>query len=136
MEKMNEIDAIKGRNIADQEYYGILNDNTCPKTDKRIFKLYKDPSEKKYQNIKNIIYREHYDKSFRECKNLSYRLNTSKKKLYDINNLYKDKDKDKENKKRKITKSHSQIEDQKNNNNKSSFINEGIEICFIKKRPI
>ena len=132
IEKMNEIDVVKGKSIVDQEYFGIIENKSYLNTDDKIFKLYKDPSEEKYNNIKDIVCGENYENSFRDKKNISYRINTGKVK-YDINKI--NNNIEKESKKNVINGSHSRIEDDKIKYNKINNIKKSINIFSKKNRP-
>ena len=75
MEKMNEINVIKGKNLVDQEYLAIIDVQNNKNIDNKKFKLYKDPLEEKYKNIKELVCGENYDKNFKVNKNRAYRIN-------------------------------------------------------------
>jgi len=126
IEKMNEISVIKGRNIVEQEYFGIIDGNNNMSTGNKMFKLYKDPLERKYKNIKDLVCEENYNNNYKEFKNKSFNMN--RKKKMDENNNVANKYKSKKNKKNGLFRSQSQIEENDNNKKKISYLKEAMEI--------
>ena len=122
-EKMNELEVIKGKKLLEQEYIGIIDGQYNINPDNRKFKLYKDPLEKKYKNIKEFTCGENYDRKYTGYKNQSYRINSTNQKI-EINNSYKDR----KVKKNGLFRSQSQIEESKNNKSKISYLKEALEI--------
>lgn len=120
MEKMNEIDIIRGKNLIIQEYLGLVGEKNKNKSERK-FKLYFDPSEKKYKNVKDMICGENYDNYSLEHKNKSFYLNRNENKY---------------NKKRGLYKSKSQIEKSKEikNINKISYLKEAMKIFQKEKK--
>ena len=116
MEKMDEIEVI-GKNLVDQEYSAINKDE-------KIYKLYKDPLEKKYKNIKEFVYSENYDKKLKGYKNRIYRVNRS----IQNNSNYMTGDKYTKNKKNGLFRAQSQIRENKKNKSQISFLKEAIKI--------
>ena len=114
MEKINEIEIIKGKNLLMQEYLGLVGEKNRNKSERK-FKLYFDPSEKKYKNVKDMVCGENYDNYSLEYKNKSFYVNRN-------GNIY--------NKKRGLCKSKSQIEESKEdkNINKISYLKETMKI--------
>lgn len=112
MEKINEIDVIRGKNLIMQEYLGVIGEKNTNKRERK-FKLYFDPSEKKYKNVKDILCGENYDKYSLEHKNKSFNFNR-----YDNKN----------NTKKGLYKSKSQIEENKENTNKISYLKEAMKM--------
>ena len=124
MEKMNEIEVIKGKNLVEQEYLAIMDGKSNKNYDNKKYKLYKDPLEQKYKNIKELVCGENYDKNFKGYKNRSCRINRiiNNKK----NNL--DNTKNKKNKKNGLFRSQSLVEENKNSKYKNNYLKEAIEI--------
>ena len=114
MEKINEIEIIKGKNLLMQEYLGLVGEKNRNKSERK-FKLYFDPSEKKYKNVKDMVCGENYDNYSLEYKNKSFYVNRFGNKF---------------NKKRGLYKSKSQIEESKEdkNINKISYLKETMKI--------
>ena len=122
MENINKIEVIKGRNLVDQEYLRIMEGNKNLSTGNRMFRLYKDPLEKKYKNIVDFVCGENYKNNFKDKKNLSFCI-SQRKKIKDNSYIYK---KNKKKKKKKgLFKSLSQVED---NKKKKRYLNEALEI--------
>ena len=122
IEKINEIEEIKGKNLVDKEKFDILDGKKNINADKKQFRLYKDPMEKKYKNIKDFIYKQNYEKNLRGFKDKSYRINRNIKNN-DISNLNF-----KNYKKKGLFRTHSQIEENKNNKIRHSYIKEALKI--------
>ena len=122
IEKMNEIGIIKGKSLIEQEYLGIVNDQNNI-NNKRIFKLYKDPSESKSKNVKDFVYRENYN-DLKFYKNKSCKINNYNKysEKISLNN------KSKKNKKSELFRSQSQIEENKDDKNKNNYLKEAMKI--------
>ena len=117
MEKMNEIGILRGKNIIEEEYNRIIGDNNKLNDNNRKFKLYKDPMEKKFKNVKEFC-NENYVKKIRGKKIKTYILKKNKEKR----NLDKYK-------KDGLYRSQSKIEENKNDKrNKISYLKEAIEI--------
>ena len=122
LEQMNEIGIIKGKSLIDQEYLGIV-DVQSKLNNKRTFKLYKDPSEKKYKNIKDLVYGENYD-DIKNYKNKSFKISNHKNYEEKINL----KTKNKKNKNNALFRSQSQIKKKKEDKNKINYLKEAMEI--------
>ena len=114
MEKMNEIEIIQGKNLLIQEYLGLVREKNKDKSERK-FKLYFDPSEKKYKNVKDMVYGENYDNYSLEHKNKSFFLNRTENKYIKKRGLYKSKTQIEENKENK-------------NRNKISYLKEAKKI--------
>ena len=114
MEKINEIEIIKGKNLLKQEYLGLIGEKNRSEIERK-YKLYFDPSEKKYKNVKDMVCGENYDNYSSEYKNKSFYVNQ-------YGNKY--------NKKTGLYKSKSQIEESKENKNinKISYLKETMKI--------
>ena len=123
LEQMNEIGIIKGKSLIDQEYLGIV-DVQSKLNNKRTFKLYKDPSEKKYKNIKDLVYGENYD-DIKNYKNKSFKISNHNNYEEKINLK---KTKNKKNKNNALFRSQSQIEEKKEDKNKINYLKEAMEI--------
>ena len=104
MEKMDEIEVI-GKNLIDQEYMAINKDE-------KNYKLYKEPLERKYKNIKEFVCSENYDKKLKGYKNKSY---INRNIQNNIN--YMTSNKCIKNKKNGLFRIQSQIEENKKNKN-------------------
>ena len=102
MEKMNEIEIIRGKNLLIQEYLGLVGEKNKDKSERK-FKLYFDPSEKKYKNVKDMVYGENYDNYSLEHKSKSFFLNHNENKYIKKRGLYKSKTQIEENKENKNT---------------------------------
>ena len=124
MEKMNEIEVIKGKNLVEQEYLAIIDGQSNKNYDNKKYKLYKDPLEQKYKNIKELVCGENYDKKCKGYKNRSYRI----KRMTNNNIKNEDNTKNKKNKKNGLFRSQSLVEENKNNYHKNSYLKEAIEI--------
>ena len=123
MEKMKEIEVI-GKNLVDQEYQAILEENNYLNKNEKQFKLYKDPLETKYKNMKEFVCSENYDNKLKGYKSKSYRVNKSIKN--DLN--YISGNKNKKNKNLGLFRSQSQIEENKNSKNHISYLKEAVKI--------
>ena len=123
IENINQIGVINGRNLVDQEYFGIIEGNKNLSTGNRMYKLYKDPLEKKYKNVKDFVCRENYKTNPKDKNNFSY--SNSKRKTVD-DYIYFDKQKNhKKNKKRiGLFRSLSQVDNKTHNR----YLNEAKEI--------
>ena len=66
MEKMNEIGILRGKNIIEEEYNRIIGDNNKLNDNNRKFKLYKDPMEKKFKNVKEFCNENYVKKEIRQ----------------------------------------------------------------------
>ena len=125
MEKMKEIEVI-GKNLVDQEYQAILEGNNYLNKNEKQFKLYKDPLETKYKNMKEFVCSENYDNKLKGYKSKSYRVNKSIKN--DLN--YISGNKNKKNKNLGLFRSQSQIEENKNSKNHISYLKEAVKILI------
>ena len=114
MEKMNEIEIIRGKNLLMQEYLGLVGEKDKNNSGRK-FKLYFDPSEKKYKNVKDMVCGENYNNHSLEHKNKSFYINRNGNKINMKKGLYKSK---------------SQIEESKENKNtnKISYLKEAMKI--------
>ena len=128
VEKVSEMEIIKGKSLFEQEFHDFKE----KKTNK--FKLYKDPLEKKQKNMKDMTCKESFDVKYKIQRNRSY---TNVESI--INNINM-------NKKKGLYRSKSALENfqvKKNNNKikeKESYLQKALKLHYkdnqVKQSPI